>query len=195
MTQTIEAINRAYADVFSGQYALVYGEGDTGARLLLVGEAPGAREARLGRPFVGTAGKMLDAFLTGVGLAREALYITNAVKFRPTKVGTSGRLSNRPPTREEIALFRPWLLEEITGVAPRVIATLGNTPLRAVTGETLTIGDVHGAPMWLADGTALFPLYHPASVIYRRGLRAVYEEDIEKLRGFLAAMEKTATAL
>lgn len=185
--RSIPEINRAYAEVFEDRYTLVCGEGDPHARLVLVGEAPGAQEELQRRPFVGTAGKNLDAFLAGVELAREALYITNAVKFRPTKQGTSGRLSNRTPTREEVALFRPWLVEEMLAIAPRVVATLGNTSLRAVTGEMLTIGDVHGRPLKTGDPFVVFPLYHPASIIYRRELKETYEADVEALRRYMQA--------
>ena len=186
--KTIAEINRAHAEIFDGFYTLVYGEGDSRAHLMLVGEAPGAKEEMLRRPFVGTAGKNLDVFLAGIGLRREALYITNAVKFRPTKEGVSGRLSNRPPTGEEVSLFRPWLLEELAAVSPRVVATLGNTALRAVTGNTaLTIGETHGIPRPLGKNaqTIVFPLYHPASIIYRRALLGVYEADVARLRAYL----------
>ena len=79
---------------------IVYGEGAAGAKLMLVGEAPGEQEAMQGRPFVGRAGKNLDVFLAMAGLSRDALYITNAVKFRPTKTSPAGRVSNRPPTKK-----------------------------------------------------------------------------------------------
>ncbi len=181
----IELLNREYIDLLQGKYALVPGEGNHKAKLLLIGEAPGAQEALQGRPFVGTAGKNLDVFLLSIGLERESLYITNAVKFRPTKQGTSGGLSNRAPTREEVQLFRPWLLQEIALVKPQVMATLGNTALRAVTEENCNIGDVHGVPLAWKGGLRLFPLYHPASVIYRRELKAVYEADLVKLRDLL----------
>lgn len=187
--QTIEKINLKYTQSFQGFCAIVPGEGDPSARLMLVGEAPGAQEALEGRPFVGKAGKNLNAFLSGVSLTREALYITNAVKFRPTKQGTGGRLSNRTPTAKEVGLFQPWLLEEIRVIRPNVIATLGNTALCAVTGERLTIGDVHGRPLQIRLDVdldvVLFPLYHPASIIYRRELMQVYEEDIKALREYL----------
>lgn len=189
MTQALAAVNRAYTEVLEGVYRLVPGEGDPHARLMLIGEAPGGQEEAQGRPFVGTAGKNLDTFLAGVGLPRETLYITNAVKFRPTKQGASGRLSNRTPTKDEVALFQPWLIEEIAAVGPRVIATLGNTPLRAVTGRTLPIGDVHGQPLAM-EGYTLFPLYHPASIIYRRELAAVYETDVKKLRDYLRSLSE-----
>lgn len=181
----IEPINAQYAEAFAGQYTLVPGEGNPHAALLLVGEAPGAQEEAQLRPFVGQAGKNLDAFLAGVSLDREALYITNAVKFRPTKAGKAGRLSNRTPAREEVEAFRPWLFAEIAAVNPRVIATLGNTALRAVTGLPATIGEVHGKPLRLENGWTLFPLYHPASIIYRRELKETYAADIARLRAYL----------
>ncbi len=184
----IHDINGRYAARFGEQYRLVFGAGNESAALMLVGEAPGKQEEQQGRPFVGPAGKNLDEFLQAVGLERPALYITNAVKFRPTKPGKGTGLVNRTPTREEAALFRPWLMEEIAAIRPRVIATLGNTALCSVLGQAAAIGQAHGAPMPLEgmDGVALFPLYHPASVIYRRELRTVYGEDLVKLRDFLA---------
>ena len=78
---------------------LVFGEGAIGARVMLVGEAPGAQEALLGRPFVGKAGKNLNEFLELAGLDRGELYVTNTVKFRPTRVSEAGRNVNRPPTQ------------------------------------------------------------------------------------------------
>ena len=78
---------------------MVYGGGDPGARIMLVGEAPGAEETRLHRPFVGQAGKNLDEFLSVLSLAREEIYITNVVKFRPFKVSPKGTLSNRQSRR------------------------------------------------------------------------------------------------
>ncbi len=132
-------------EVYEGERkVLVFGEGPLHARVMLVGEAPGEREALEGRPFVGRAGKNLDAFLQGAGLKRDELYVTNAVKFRPVRTSQAGRTVNRPPTQEEVRIFAPWLLREIALVDPACVVTLGNVPLRAVTGERLTIGDVHG---------------------------------------------------
>ena len=112
----------------------VWGEGPLHAELMLIGEAPGEQEAREGRPFVGRAGKNLDRFLTLAGLTREQIYITNAVKFRPTRRGKREKPVNRTPTDQEIACFRPLLLREIRLIRPQMIVTLGNVPLRAVTG-------------------------------------------------------------
>ncbi|MBE5798879.1 MAG: uracil-DNA glycosylase [Clostridiales bacterium] len=162
--------------------ALVFGEGPEKPVLMLIGEAPGEQESLQGRPFVGKAGKNLDHFLELAGLKREEIYISNAVKYRPTKIGKTGRVSNRPPTREEIALFRPWLLREIAEVRPKMIATLGNVPLGAVTGGRQTIGAVHGTVITAGEtGLPLFALYHPASLIYNRSLTDLYEQDVRAL--------------
>ena len=156
---------------------LVFGEGRTNAPVMLVGEAPGEQESLQGRPFVGKAGKNLDEFLEGAGMEREALYVTNTVKFRPTKVSAVGRIVNRPPTQEEVKLFLPWLKREIELVNPKCVVTLGNVPLKALTDRKQVIGDLHGR---FADfgSRLLFPMYHPASVIYNPSLKEVYRRDL-----------------
>ncbi len=164
----------------------VMGEGkDLKPAIMLIGEAPGAQEEAQGRPFVGKAGQNLNEFLALLGLEREQIYITNAVKIRPSVLGASGKEKNRPPTRKEVELFTPWLKDEIRSVKPRLIVTLGNTPLRVVYGTEAVIGNFHGKLMQTPEGLALFPLYHPAAVIYNRALRSVYEEDLERLKAIL----------
>ena len=183
-----QALRDFLAGVMPGrENALVFGEGPLHPKLMLIGEAPGEQETLMGRPFVGKAGKNLDRFLELAGMRREEIYISNAVKIRPTKTGKTGRISNRPPTKEEIALFRPWLLREIDLVAPQVIATLGNVPLFAVTGDRkLTMGEAHGRVMEAGDtGRRLFALYHPASLIYNRALEPVYEQDVRALAAWI----------
>ncbi len=173
-------------EVYEGERkVLVFGEGPLHARVMLVGEAPGEREALEGRPFVGRAGKNLDAFLEGARIKREELYVTNAVKFRPVRLSAAGRTVNRPPTQEEIRLFSPWLAREIALVGPRCVVTLGNVPLRAVAAQRLAIGDVHGRVLE-AQGRPLFPLYHPASVLYNPALREIYAADVAALARWLA---------
>jgi len=172
----------------------VFGEGDPASPLMMVGEAPGAEETRLRRPFVGKAGKNLDEFLQVVNLKREDLYITNVVKFRPTKTHErTGSLSNRPPTKEEILICMRFLWREIETVQPSVIVTLGNTPLQALLEDPkATIGTLHGQEIPGQHGDAryiLFPLYHPASLIYNRSLAPVYRQDLEKLRRFLTLQD------
>ena len=162
--------------------------------LMLIGEAPGHQEAMQGKPFVGKAGQNLSRFLQTLGLTREEIYISNVVKLHPTRLSPAGRLVNRPPTREEQRLFQPWLMREIALVRPRALVTLGNVPLHAFfEGSTLTVGQLHGA--WRQavvsppDGPALtlplYPLYHPAAILYNRSLDAVYQEDLLRLRDSL----------
>ncbi|MGI6315486.1 MAG: uracil-DNA glycosylase [Christensenellales bacterium] len=185
-----ERVDLAYP---GAERVLVFGEGDPDARVMLVGEAPGEKETLLRRPFVGKAGKNLEEFLEILRFSREQLYITNVVKFRPVKIHPrTGTLSNRPPDREEIGLFIPTLLEEIRTVSPAFLVTLGNTSLRAVTGDNrLTVGGCHGQPRKLETGgvsVTLFPLYHPASIIYNRSLAPVYRQDVAALGKFLQKM-------
>ena len=162
------------------EWVLVFGEGPAQARLMLVGEAPGEQEAMLGRPFVGKAGKLLDAFIAGTGLEREQMYVTNTVKFRPSRISKAGRVVNRTPTQEEIAAFLPFLKKEIAQVNPACVVTLGNVPLRALLGEKETIGQAHGQ-MRRQEDRLYFPMYHPASMIYNPGLKAIFAQDMEKL--------------
>ena len=171
---------------------MVFGEGPSGAQLMLIGEAPGAEETRLSRPFVGKAGKNLDEFLAAVQLERQNIYITNVVKFRPYKTSAKGTLSNRPPEKDEIACMKPLLLHEIEAIHPRVVVTLGNVPLKCLAGINATIGTHHAAPITagaLTHKFMLFPLYHPASIIYNPSLRIVYDQDLVKLRRLLDGLQ------
>ena len=158
----------------------VLGEGDVCSHVMLIGEAPGEQEEKLHRPFVGKAGKNLVEMLALGGIPRSALYVTNTVKLRPTQPGKGGRVKNRPPTNAEISDFLPLLEAEIRQVAPRIIVTLGNTPLKALLGAKARIGDVHGTLIKYA-GTDLYPMYHPASLIYTPSLKPVYESEAARL--------------
>ena len=161
---------------------IVYGEGDSYAKLMLIGEAPGSEEDRLGRPFVGKAGKNLDEFLKVLNLRRENIYITNLVKIRPVQLSEkTGRPVNRPPSKIEIEFFKPFLLEEMDIIKPEWVITLGNYPLKALLGKDSTIGLLHGKKTERDDYT-LFPLYHPASIIYNRALKDIYYDDLIRLR-------------
>lgn len=173
------------AGVYEGEKKLlVFGEGPIGAKVLLVGEAPGEQESLQGRPFVGRAGKNLDHFLEVAGLSRRELYVTNLVKFRPTKISPAGRLVNRTPTQEEIRLFQPWLLREIAMIRPECVVTLGNVPLRALVGNECVIGAAHGRFLRVEVGR-VYAMYHPASVLYNPALRQTYQEDLERLAAHL----------
>ena len=174
----------ASCDFPQGEYHNpVFGEGRQGSRFLLIGEAPGAEETKLGHPFVGKAGKQLDALFCRFGVMREDAFITNVVKYRPV-VRSPKSLKNRTPMPAEIQASLPLLKTEILHLAPKLLLTLGNTPLKAVyalAGEKPpVIGSAHGKILSIMiDGMPflLIPLYHPASGIYNRTLVAVMEED------------------
>lgn len=185
----------AFFDTLSAEdrRTLVFGEGPEKPVLMLIGEAPGEQEALQGRPFVGKAGKNLDAFLEAVHLKRNDIYISNVVKVRPSKISKAGRVVNRPPSKEEKALFTPWLMREIAIVRPHALVTLGNVALQAFVDDV--IGNRHGRwqPAVIAppNGEAftlpLFALYHPASVIYNGSLKETYACDLQQLAESLRA--------
>jgi DNA polymerase len=187
--ERLRLLELAAADSPSGEYLRpVFGEGPGSPQLMFVGEAPGAEETRLGKPFVGKAGIQLDALLKEAGIERTCIYITNAVKYRPV-LRKQKTCSNRTPTRDEIAVSMELLMAEISIVNPLVVATLGNVPLLSVltiAGEVKrSVGELHGRPCPLRIGgrdVMLFPLYHPASVIYNRSLRPVLESDVRALK-------------
>lgn len=182
----LDELYRQYLIEFSDKET-VLGCGNIDTKLLMIGEAPGKDEVRLSRPFSGKAGGHLDEFLEHMSICRDSIYITNAIKYRLAKADPkTGRISNRPAARDEITQCRPWLLKEINIIRPQFIITLGNVPLRAITGSfNINIGDVHGkvVPLQLLENDyKLFALYHPASIIYNRSLRDVYLNDLDILR-------------
>lgn len=186
ITQLNESILKAVADSPFSEKKLVFGDGNVKTKIFLIGEAPGGDEEKEGRPFVGKAGKNLNEFIEIVGLNRGDLYITNVVKLRPINISEkTGKPVNRTPNGEEIDFFLPFLKEEINVVAPELVVTLGNVPLKAVTGDKkITIGDVHGT-LIEGENFKLFPLYHPASIIYNRSLKDTYFSDLEKIKNYI----------
>ncbi len=181
-----------------GDYAHpVFGEGPSEPLVVLIGEAPGGEEARQGRPFVGKAGRQLDELLNEAGMDRSGVYVTNSVKFRPVKLKPKS-VSNRTPTTAELKAGLPLLRAELSLLLPRVIVTLGNTPLKAVltlAAEPIkTVGELHGQCVELTlDGrkTLLCPEYHPASVIYNRSLASTLSEDMQRLGRLVEELERS----
>jgi DNA polymerase len=149
----------------------VPGEGSAEAGVMLVGEAPGATEDALGRPFVGRAGRLLDEALAAAGLARADVWITNVVKARPP--------GNRDPRAAEVAHWLPVLERELDLIAPRVVVPLGRHAL-AHFAPGVRISDVHGTPLPFG-GRVLFPLYHPAAALRGRALRETFLADARRL--------------
>lgn len=154
----------------------VPGEGPPKARILLLGEAPGRKEDEEGRPFVGSAGRILDRALASAGLRRGDVFLTNVVKCRPP--------GNRRPRTEEVAACRPYLEGQIEDVDPRVIVALGATALQALLGRRENIRRVRGRAFeW--NGRRVQPTYHPAAVRYNRRLERSLAADLRIARRFL----------
>lgn len=145
---------------------VVFGVGDFGADLMLVGEAPGMNEDLQGEPFVGAAGKLLDELLAEIGISRDEVYIANVLKCRPP--------GNRDPRQDEIDSCKGYLREQIRMISPRVVMTLGNFAtkllLRTDTGITRLRGQRFN--WWL--GATLIPTFHPAAAL--RGRPQVREQ-------------------
>jgi DNA polymerase len=146
---------------------------------MFVGEAPGEQEDVQGRPFVGSAGKLLTELLEEVGLRREEVYITNIVKCRPP--------NNRPPRKDERSACGPYLERQIRLLASRVICPMGNSAIRSLIESEKSVTDLHGIPFEQGNVT-YFPMYHPAAALYTFQLRKVMEEDFRKLRALLDSL-------
>ena len=138
----------------------VFGEGPAGARLMIVGEAPGADEDRQGRPFVGPSGRLLERMLAAIGLEREEVYIANTVYWRPP--------GNRTPSAEEVEACRPFMDRQIALVAPEVLMLTGGAAAKTLLGTTEGIMRLRGR--WqqfaTADGSIdVMPTFHPAFLL------------------------------
>ena len=167
-------------------YKPVIGEGDHDADIMFIGEAPGAQEAKTGRPFVGRAGNLLDSLLDNINLDRDDVYITNIVKDRPP--------SNRTPLVGEIKTYAPFLIEQIKIIEPIIIATLGRLAMKYILQtfdhpqQDKKIGELHGQILEAKTENGkikIIPLYHPAAVFYNRDLEKILEEDFQTLSKFI----------
>ncbi len=156
---------------------LVFGVGNPNARLLFVGEGPGADEDTQGEPFVGDAGKMLNRIIAAMGLKREDVYICNVVKCRPPQ--------NRPPESDEVASCIPFLLRQLNSVRPEVIVALGTSAAQALLQTKVPISKMRGKFHDL-HGMPLMPTYHPSYLLRTGGnsdsFWSVWDDMIQVLR-------------
>ncbi len=165
----------------AGRTHVVWGEGDPGARLMVVGEGPGRDEDLQGRPFVGRSGQLLDRLLVEeAGLRREQVYIANVVKCRPP--------GNRDPLPEEIAACRPYLEAQVELVRPAVVLTLGNFATRLILDTAERIGELRGrVHPWGAAGAVVVPTFHPAAALRGGGaVQAAMRADFVRAKEVLA---------
>lgn len=180
-------------ELFKRATQVVFGEGPADARMMLVGEQPGDQEDRLGRPFVGPAGALLERALARVGIARERVYVTNAVKHFKWEPRGKRRLHQRP-TAGEVQACRGWLMAEIDAVRPEIIVCLGATAAQAFLGRTFSVtqsrGEVFETPwarFWLAT-------WHPSALLRmpdpdrKAAATAAFEADLARAAGLLAAV-------
>ncbi|HEY0642714.1 MAG TPA: UdgX family uracil-DNA binding protein [Nocardioides sp.] len=152
---------------------VVFSSGDASARVVLVGEQPGDKEDEQGEPFVGPAGRLLDEALEDAGIAREAAYLTNAVKHFRFEQRGKRRIHAKPELRH-VKACHPWLDAELEAVEPRVVVAMGATAARAVLGRTVKIGEERGRLLDEPDPPVLVTT-HPSAVLRLRG-RDGYDE-------------------
>ena len=161
----------------------VVGEGSLRAKIMFIGEAPGANEDRQGRPFCGAAGKILDHLLKLSGLERKEVFITNILKCRPPQ--------NRDPQQEEIKACVPYLERQIELINPKVICTLGNYATSYIlgkygfSGKIQGISKIHGEIFDvrnLFQSLKIIPLYHPAVATYNLNMKPILERDFLRIK-------------
>ena len=173
---------------------VVPGEGPTRAAFMLVGEQPGDKEDLAGRPFVGPAGRMLDAAFKDAGIDRKDVFVTNAVKHFKHEMRGKKRLHKRP-NNYEIDRCRTWLDQEREAVRPSIIIALGVTAARALTGKTITISKARKMPMSLADGTTLAVTIHPSALLRiedETDKRSAYNSFVADLKAARAILSRRA---
>ena len=175
---------------------LVFGDGNSAADIVFIGEAPGKQEDVQGKPFVGASGKFLDEMLASIGMKRADIYITNIVKYRPP--------GNRDPLPEEKKAFLPYLQEQLEIIQPKIIVTLGRHSGGCFLPD-LHISTDHGKPKRIrvkesmSQGVksknenqsrdtmelVILPLYHPAAALYNGGMRETLMEDFALIPAIL----------
>jgi uracil-DNA glycosylase len=160
---------------------VVFGNGNADADLMFIGEAPGANEDRMGLPFVGQAGKLLDKLLAEIGMERDQVFVANTLKCRPP--------DNRDPHPNEIEACHDYLRRQVELIEPVVICTLGNFSTKLLRADTTGISRLHGREELSIIGTRavrLYPLYHPAAALYTPATLEALREDFHRIPELLA---------
>src|ERR687895_1039998 len=152
-------------DLWVNATQTVFGEGPKSADVMLVGEQPGDQEDRAGHPFVGPAGKLLDAALLQAGIDRSRVYVTNSVKHFKFVQIERGRRLHKKPSAGEVRACNPWLQEEIRVVNPRVIVALGATAAQALLGKQFRVTQNRGEPIRTDFPVAVIATVHPSAVL------------------------------
>ena len=168
-----EVLSCKKCELYNTRHNVIFGEGNPGAKILIIGEAPGHDEDMIGRPFVGKSGQLLDKILAACGFTREQhVYISNIVKCRPP--------GNRVPTDQEAKTCIPYLMKQIELIDPLILLPLGASALRVFFGKEYRITQVRGN--WLTWYNKLvMPVYHPAALLRNPNLKRDTWEDYKKV--------------
>ena len=156
---------------------LVFADGNPEAKVMIIGEGPGASEDKEGRPFVGRAGKLLDKMLSSINLDRKSVYITNVVNYRPPE--------NRKPTEVEIERYLPFLIKHILIIKPKIIMLLGSTALSALIGENEVISKARGKwhdKVFENTSISIMPSFHPAFLMRQPEQKKLAWIDLKMIR-------------
>jgi uracil-DNA glycosylase family 4 len=189
LEKSSETLEEIWADIgncircplYERRTHIVHTEGNRRARLMFVGEAPGADEDAQARPFVGRAGQLLTKIIEAIGFKREDVLIGNVNRCRPP--------SNRPPTPEEASTCKPFLLREIAAVQPEVIVVLGNTATRNLLGTKEGITRLRGQ-FQDYQGVKVMPTFHPAYLLRDPSKKQETWQDLKKVRDYLESTAK-----
>ena len=164
-----------------GRRQVVFGVGNPNARLMFVGEAPGADEDVQGEPFVGRAGQLLTKIIQSIGFERSDVYIANVIKCRPP--------GNRNPEPDEVATCQPFLFTQIDTIRPKIIVALGTFAAHALLGTDAPISRLRGKLHDFRGGIQLIPTFHPAFLLRSPDRKRDVWEDMKKVRDLLAASD------
>jgi uracil-DNA glycosylase family 4 len=160
---------------------VVFGAGNADAELMFIGEAPGANEDKMGLPFVGQAGKLLDKLLGEIGLERKDVFVANVLKCRPP--------NNRDPHPQEIDACQDYLRRQVDLIEPTVICSLGNFSTKLLRADTTGISRLHGREEVRIIGSRavrLYPLFHPAAALYTPSMLETLRADFHRIPSLLA---------
>lgn len=163
-------------DLSNFRNTIVFGEGNINADLMFVGEAPGEEEDKLGKPFVGKAGVLLNKIIIAMGLSRENVYITNVVKCHP--------LANRTPTDEEILTCTPNLIKQINAIKPKVIVSLGGPATCFFYDKKIKISSLRGS-FFEWNNIKIMPTFHPAYLLRNPNDKKLVWADVQKVMEYL----------
>ena len=155
---------------------IVFGVGNKNAKIMFIGEGPGADEDRLGEPFVGKAGKLMDMAFEAVGIKRQEVYIANIVKCRPP--------ANRNPEDDEAAACMDYLRNQVILIKPKIIVLLGSTALKNILGKEYGITAVRGN--WMEkNGIKYMPTWHPAALLRDENKKIEFWQDLKEAKKYI----------